>query len=62
MGVVLVKRVHTLFGRNAQIVYKLQLGKKRKECDRRCVRKKVKRKERSMAMENRTHHERMWMG
>ena len=36
--------------------------KKWKECDRRRVRKKVKRKERSKSRENRTHHERMWMG
>ena len=26
MGVGLVKRVHTLFGRNAQVVYELQVG------------------------------------
>ena len=28
VGVGLVKRVHTLFGRNAQVVYELQVGEK----------------------------------
>ena len=36
---VLVKRVHTLFGVNAQqVAYDFKCGRKWKECDRRCVR------------------------
>ena len=56
----LVKRVHTLFGRNAQqVVYELQVREEvGKECDRRCV----KYKGRSKSKESRSLHERMWMG
>ena len=59
VGVGLVKRVHTLLGRNAQVVYELQVGEEVEEV-RQEVRE-VKRKERSKSRENRPHHERMWM-
>ena len=49
------------FGRSAQVLYELQ--SEEVEGVRQEVREvKVKRMERSIARENRTHHERMWMG